>query len=241
MLITVSGIDGSGKGTTVKDLERLLNGMGIPARRLRFRSLSAFEMLGWPFRTERAPRHRGAVDSTSGSPRRVGFQPPTLSAALTCGYVARIVAFHVFHHRHSGRCTVLDGYFYDNLALYGLRSRRERMYAALLQWLMPVPHLAILLVASPQAISERRPYLAGEFVTGASRGYARLRERCPQLVEIRTDGGSVASEKLDLLVRTRLRAFLPPHARPAKTAAAGVTPPDARFRRGYDNGTGRYD
>lgn len=202
MLITLSGMVGSGKSTASKRVVELLEGAGIECRYLRFRSLGLFGFRARP------PGHFAARKGTASpdGPRWTGFQPRTLSARVACGYAARIIAFRLFAPPTSTRtCNVLDRFFYDSFVHYKLNTRPERFYAAVLRRIMPAPDLAILLVASSETITERRPEYDADYVSVAGRGYERLRTQFPELVAVCTDSGQRSLERLDALVHDQLR------------------------------------
>lgn len=197
MLITFSGMVGSGKSTAARHVAGLFASGGVPSRYLRFRSLAVLPFTS-PSDASGARRPAAAAPA---SPRASGFRLRRLTAATTCGYLVRIVAFRVLGpSRTSSEWTVLDRYFYDSFVHYELGTWRERLYAAVLRRVMPVPDIAVLLVASSETIAERRPDYAREYISLATRGYARLRTMFPELVEIRTDPGEAMLERLDALV-----------------------------------------
>jgi hypothetical protein len=189
MLITISGMVGSGKSTTAELIGELLGGRGLQPRYLRFRYLKLFGFDRKPTTSStRGPDH---ADTTR---RAAGFALRRLTAARTVGYAARIVAFRFSGIGSGSRCDVLDRYFYDNFSHYELTTRRERLYARLLRPLIPVPDLAILLVASDRTIAARRRNYAEEYVVAAGRRYQELPELFPNLVRVSTDPGNSAEE-----------------------------------------------
>ena len=123
------------------------------------------------------------------------------------GYLGRAIAFRAFRRMsRDGDIDVCDRYFYDNLAHYELRSHRERLYERLLRAFMPTPDLAILLVASPDTLTQRRPEFAGEYLSSVSTAFAELRHRWPELVEINTDPDAGFLDALETRVRTCVAA-----------------------------------
>ena len=193
MLITLSGMVGSGKSTTAALIMTHLAEAGLNPRYLRFRYIGLFGT------GKRRPRDAG--------PRGQGFSPRRLKAGLTLGYVARILAFRVSRLGTRSQFDIFDRYFYDNLVHYGLKSRRERLYALLLKRLIPRPDLAIVLVASEQTISMRRQNYAHEYVEAVARRYTELPKLFPDLIPICTDPGSSAAEDVRRLLSTRLSSF----------------------------------
>ena len=205
MLITVSGMVGSGKSTVSKRVAALLSAAGVYCRRVQFRSrgfslISKRPSAPAPFRAEAT----GQTEVKPTALRWRGFRPRTLTAWVTCLYMARIVAFRIFRPRRTEGWIVLDRYFYDSFVHYHLATSRERWYMALLQRIMPVPDIAILLVASPKTLLKRRPNYAIEYVLAAARGYERLMTQFPELVAIPTDEGELSLDRLDALIRERV-------------------------------------
>jgi thymidylate kinase len=212
VLIAFSGIVGSGKSTAARQAFELLQREGADVEYLRFRSIGTL-----PFR-QRALSTTNADAAAGGAAgvRRKGYRQRPLSAVRTCGYIARILSFRVArwgaaHH------VVCDRYFYDNLVHYTAHTRRGRACLWLLMRLIPRPDLAVLLVASPETIAQRRPEYAREYVTGVCRAYAELPQRCPKLVAVATDGPEPALPHILDLVRRRV-------LRSGGDAPAGASP-----------------
>jgi hypothetical protein len=107
------------------------------------------------------------------------------------------------------RSHVVDRYFYDNLVHYELRTPTERLCAALLRYLVPVPDVAILLVASPETIAARRLDYAAEYITHVNQAYGGLRDWFPDLIEISTDPDEPSLERVEAVVRERLTTKTP--------------------------------
>ena len=196
MLITVSGMVGSGKSTSVRRIERVLEACGADATFMRFRSLGIFAS----GQTESPKRPKPSRAATPPGTRWRGFRPRRLTARLTCGYILRVLAFRLRRIGRSSGYTVLDRYFYDSFVHYKLTTPRERLYLRILGRLIPRPDLAILLIASPVTIAARRPEYAGEYVVAATAGYERLKVVFPHLIAIRTDGDEAGGDTLAALV-----------------------------------------
>jgi thymidylate kinase len=193
MLITISGMVGSGKSTTAKHLVQLLDASGLKPRYRRFRSLSLF---GLGRQTSRDRSDRGAEEATVGALRGSDFKLRRLTAPRAIGYAARIVAFRLSRVGGFGRCDVVDRYFYDNFIQYKLTSKLELLYAAALRRLIPTPDLALLVVATDETIYSRRSNYAREYVFTAGRRYEAIADLFPNLIRIRTDPGSSAQEEI---------------------------------------------
>jgi hypothetical protein len=111
---------------------------------------------------------------------------------------------------------VLDRYFYDSFVHFTLSSARERLYLAALRWLIPVPDIALVLIASDHTIARRRPDYAPEYVSAAGDKYRTLRTHFPELIEVSADDAETVLDQLTTLVRGRLNP-LPAGARTAST------------------------
>ena len=198
MLITVSGMVGSGKSTASAIVAEVLAKDDLPPRQLRFRYLKLFGF-------NRPKQHGASGQRTEAATARIvrgkGFTPRRLTALLTIGYAVRILAFRFSSVGAASRCDILDRYFYDNLAHYDLTPRRARLFAHALRRLIPVPDLAILLVASDETISMRRPEYAPHYVAMVGRGYRALPELFPHLVTIDTDPGKSGNEDIRRVAR----------------------------------------
>lgn len=200
MLVTVSGIVGSGKSTVVRHIIEVLEHDGVAATYWHFRSLPCFT-----FRVGRPRRKTSREDREQAPAERWNeYQRRRLTARLTLGYMGRILAFRLFRRwRGSRECQISNRYFYDNFVHYELNTRIERMYAALLRRLVPVPDVAILLVASLSTIAARRPEYSADYLSSVEHAYKNLRLLFPQLVEISTDPGEPTFDRVDVLLRER--------------------------------------
>jgi thymidylate kinase len=206
MLITVSGIVGSGKSTIVQRLMASLESAGQPAHELRFQSLACFTWCKPRFRKGRARTNPPKpANADQGPSRWRGYELRRLSAGIAAGYVARVVMFRLYRLTwRSGDWYISNRYFYDSFVHYRLTAPAERFWYAIIRKLLPVPDLAILATASVETISTRRPAYSPEYLFAVSRGYDRLRADFPALLEVRTDDGDAASDALGALLTWRL-------------------------------------
>ena len=193
MLVTVSGMVGSGKSTAARHVVAALERNGVAAETLRFQSLAGFG----PLASRRNPAVSTAASGTGASRgvRWAGYRRRRLTPWRTLGYIGRIAAFRIFRLRYRSRAIVLNRYFYDSLVHYRLQSRGERMMAALLAGLIPRPDVAILMTASLDTIRTRRPEYSAEYLASVHDGYNELKVRFPDLIDISSDGaqGSAAA------------------------------------------------
>lgn len=104
------------------------------------------------------------------------------------GYLWRMFIFRIFAWlRLRQRITIINRFFYDNFAHYHLTGRIERFYLWVLKKTMPVPDLALILIAEPKVILGRRPHYDAEYVHELCQSYLQVVREFPNLVVIRTD------------------------------------------------------
>jgi hypothetical protein len=94
----------------------------------------------------------------------------------------------------------MNRYFYDLFVHYDLDHSAGRLYSALLRRLLPVPDIALLLVAAPDTIARRRPQYSREYLSAVGEAYSHLGQRFPEMIELRTDSDEATVEQLGLIV-----------------------------------------
>jgi len=191
MLITFSGIVGSGKSTNAKTAHRILRKKAYPAAYFRFRFLSwrkLFQPLQFERKKKSAAAHRGVRAERSAPETLRNREIRVLSFARFLGYLWRILGFRMFIRlrlRHAiGIC---DRFFYDSFVHYRLTRRRERFYFKILKHILPKPDLALMFVAHPKNIIERRQHYDPDYLHRLSERYAAIVREFPNITVIRTD------------------------------------------------------
>jgi thymidylate kinase len=197
MLITVSGIVGSGKSNVSRRLVSLLAGSQRVPKYHRFRHLKALNF------TQLLPANRpGAIRREAPNALRgCGFKLRPLTAGRATAYALQILAFRLSRMGTGGRCDVLDRYFYDSFAQYSLTSRKERLYLRMLRRAIPAPDLAVLLIARDETIESRRLNYAQEYVSVVGHQYRELSKLFPNLKIICTDPGYSVDDEIQQLVQ----------------------------------------
>lgn len=193
MLVTFSGMVGSGKTTNAKKTLRWLRAQGYEPYYIRFRFINWRSL--WRTPASAPWREKENVARTT-KPQAAGHastpRPATndkrLTLAIFLGYLVRIVFFRMFvalHHRR--HVLVVNRYFYDSFAHFRLATAREQK---LLRWLMqaaPQPELAILLVLKPETSHRRRPAYAFAELQRLAENTLALKHYAPHLRLIATD------------------------------------------------------
>jgi len=199
MLVTVSGVVGSGKSTIARAVVEHLAQHGIDASVHRFQSLPCFTLLRSSLSVSTVINATTSTATTDAPLRWRDYRPRRLSFASFVVYFARIAAFQAFRATRwrGNRCHVLNRYFIDLLPHLQLTAPFERALYAVLRRAIPRPDLAILVDADTPILFDRRPEYAREYITRVAAGYRERKSDIPWLVEIRTDVGDAWKAQLE--------------------------------------------
>jgi thymidylate kinase len=199
MVISISGMVGSGKTTVAARLAEQLRRDGHDVTSLSFQTLPCFSLLKRRSRTSRE------TPSTSATTTRwAGYKRKRLTLIGTLVYVMRILAFRLYRLRWSTTpIVILNRYFYDVFVHYHLRSSVERFYFSLLHHLIPVPDISILLVAPVDIIAGRRPTYDREYLSLVHDAYERLSRDFPEIVTVHNTAGNAAVVDAERVIRER--------------------------------------
>jgi len=189
-LISFSGIDGAGKTTQIEYLSALLKAQGLRVLRLSFwDDIAVWSKMraGVGDRTLDFSRaHR--ADEGSFSPRNnKHVQKWYLSAARAGFYMLDVTRLHgllASEQVCNSDVVIFDRYIYDQVANIDSPSFATRSYSKMLLKQTPLPDLAFILDASPDAAFARKPEYPLEFVHRNRRAFLQLKEIVPQLTVI---------------------------------------------------------
>lgn len=207
MLVTFSGMVGSGKSTNAKRAMRLMQELGYTPYYLRFRFIGWRELFRppaqkpWELREEISASTSSAPDMNGQVKRRLEVDK-RLTLAVFLGYLLRIFRLRLFlhlYHRH--HLVVLNRYFYDNFAHFRVTTPAERRFVRLLLAAMPQPDLAFLMVSRPDTAFYRRPDYHREELQKISENYAYMRTLDSRLTVIATDNVRTVDSQVERSIR----------------------------------------
>ena len=189
ILISFSGLDGSGKSTQIAALREAIHHLGLNSRLITF----------WDDVVVATRYREGFVHKVFGSEPgigapghpverrdknvRVGYL--TLSRHLL--YLADAIHLRMVlkrARRESDDIFIVDRYIYDELANLPLENRFSAWYARMLARIAPRPQLALFLDAEPEAARARKPEYSVPFLCQSRRAYYRLSRMLPGIVLI---------------------------------------------------------
>lgn len=180
LLITFSGLDGSGKSTQIAGLQSALHAAGMRTRRLAF----------WDDVVVGARYRESFVHKVYKSERGIGAPGRPVRRRDKNMRGRHLSAFrHILYLMDAFRLcyvvaaeqmkvgvdvVILDRYIYDELANLDLANRFTRSYVRRVVRLAPRPDLAFLLDADPAAAYARKPEYPVDFMEKCRQSYHHL-------------------------------------------------------------------
>ncbi len=178
ILLSFSGLDGSGKSTQIEHARAVLAEMGVCVRVLAFWDdvvVLARYREGFVHKVFRSERGVGAPDKPVAR-RDKNVRGWHVTFARHFMYLAD--ALHLWwvlrRARRKGQAVILDRYIYDELANLPLASRLTRAFIRLMLAIAPRPDVAYLLDADPETARARKPEYPVEFMRDCRRAYLHL-------------------------------------------------------------------
>ncbi|MGH7496624.1 MAG: hypothetical protein ACREOO_30095 [bacterium] len=206
MLVTFSGIVGSGKTINSKKSLRWLRQAGYEPYYLRFRRLGWRTLLRTPAPSPWKERETYASQEPRVEKRRSSMRKPPrrldtgkrLTLLLTLGYTLRAMQFRLFvflHHRR--HLIVLNRYFYDSFAHFRITTPTERKYLHWLLAVIPQPALPFMLVLRPETAHRRKPFYGVEELRACAGSIMVLQGLVPNLKIVHTDNVGTVDRRVE--------------------------------------------
>jgi thymidylate kinase len=180
LLISFSGLDGSGKSTQIENLLSALHAAGKKTRTLAFWDnvvVGVKYREGFVHKVYKSERGIGAPGKPVNR-RDKNVRAWYLTAARHLLYLAdavnlrRVVGREI--NKHDADVVVLDRYIYDELSNLDLGNPLSRRFVHFVQGFVPRPDIAYLLDADPASAHARKPEYPVEFMKKCRRAYFSL-------------------------------------------------------------------
>lgn len=181
LLISFSGIDGSGKSTQIERLCSMLTHSGLSVTQLAFwDNVVAFSGLRAGF-SHKFLHSEGGVGSAEKPVQRNDKNSQSWSLNLSRSVLYFFDAINlrrVFNkiRKTNPQVIIFDRFIYDQLATLPLHSAWACAYVRIILKIAPKPDVAYLLDAIPEAARARKPEYPIDFLYKYRRNYLQLRE-----------------------------------------------------------------
>lgn len=221
MLITISGLDGSGKSTLIADLKESLE---------RQHRKVAVSHMNYDVGLYSLVRSLARKTSTSGSndnglenhaPRELARESHVKSGMARLRYklawnkslrllvypldVIFFLAYRVYVEQVRQQVLIMDRYFYDTVV--DLTGAQETLRTRLLSWLTPTPNLSIYLDCDPETAFVRKQEYSVDYLKHRRHSYLKLISALPRMLVVSTDQDLEATRlSFAIAVRERMVA-----------------------------------
>jgi thymidylate kinase len=179
LLVSFSGLDGSGKSTQIENLRQMLHARGLTTSLLAF--WDNVVVLG-RYRENFVHRVYGSEKGIGAPDRPVNRRDKNvrkwyLSVVRHALYLLDAIHLAIVVRRARSGDTdliILDRYIYDELANLPLSNSVSRIFVRLASAFVPKPDVAYLLDADPEVARARKPEYPIAFLHECRRAYFRL-------------------------------------------------------------------
>jgi hypothetical protein len=192
MLITFSGLDGSGKSTLIDRLKSALEAANQSVVVCHMTYDVGLMAAAMAVRNRLRPRSRGGRHAPPIEARHLDSRWKRLRYALVWNKSARRIiylvdlgifaVFRFYVERVRGRVLIMDRYFYDTLV--DVAGPQSWGWARALSWITPTPHLPVLLDTSPEVAFARKSEYSIDYLARRAVAYRRVFGWVPSAVVI---------------------------------------------------------
>lgn len=181
LLISFSGLDGSGKSTQIQNLTSYLEDRGMAVTTLAFWDnvvVWSRYREGFVHAVYRSERGIGAPDRPVNR-RDKNVRKWYLSLARHFLYLADALHLGMVirkARRLPVQAIIMDRYIYDELANLPLSNSLTRLFVRVVGWMVPRPDVAYLLDADPEVARARKPEYPVDFMRECRASYFQLAE-----------------------------------------------------------------
>ncbi|HKO98101.1 MAG TPA: hypothetical protein VJU86_13980 [Pyrinomonadaceae bacterium] len=223
MLITFSGLDGSGKSTLIAHLKDSLEqenrkvavshmnydvGLYSFIRALAKKAVGAGKSAQTQIQENHAPREQAFENRFTSRTAKLRYNLVWNKGLRVLVYPVDVVMFLVYRlyvEKVNNQVLIMDRYFYDTLV--DLTGAQRSIRTRLLSWLIPTPNLSIYLDCNPENAFLRKQEYSVDYLKGRRLSYLKLISNLPRMLVVSTDQDLEATQmNLATAVRERLIA-----------------------------------
>jgi thymidylate kinase len=205
LLITFSGLDGSGKSTLIEFLSATLEQRRWPVAILHLNDDVGVYAFLRAVRDRVRRRSPPPLAPGTPDPRSQKLQRPSPGGLRGLGSRLRTMllwnkpvrrllypvdllvfaCYRAYLEKARGRVLIMDRYFYDTLV--DLSNGRPRLWVRLLERITPRPTVPVLLEITPEESFRRKAEFSLEYLRRRSEVYRRVFDRVPGAVRLKND------------------------------------------------------
>lgn len=223
LLISFSGLDGSGKSTQIANLTSYLQEHGLQVHSLAF----------WDNVVVGTRYREGFVHKVYGSEKGIGAPDRPVNRRdknvrkwylnLARHFLYLADAIHLLAvvrkaRRPPVQAIIMDRYIYDELANLPLSNPLTRLFVRVVGWMVPRPDVAYLLDADPEMARARKPEYPVDFMHECRASYFRLAELLGTMTVIPPLPLAAAKAEVEAAVRPLVTGTIAPSGLKPQTA-----------------------